>query len=162
MRPAGVVVGQRLAQPRLVAQALDLLGRHLRLWQHLTRQQHHQPARIRANFEAHGVTLVNLEHADAHAVDACGEYLLEQHRLARSGAAAWRRWVACPRIDRGARRLPDELVALIEGLALRRPAPSIAGRGLARLASAELRHRAGDHPRPGPRVGCIYSICGVD
>src|SRR6266545_4802517 len=41
----------------------------------------------------------------------------------RSGLPALAR---VPRSDRGARRLPDELVALIEGLALRRPAPSIA------------------------------------
>jgi hypothetical protein len=48
LRPAGVIVGESLAQPRLVAQPLDLLGRKPRLRQHVARQQHHQPASVEA------------------------------------------------------------------------------------------------------------------
>ena len=44
-------------------------------------------------------------------------------RYRRGGLAGLAR---APRADRGRRRLPAELVWLIEGLALRRPAPSIA------------------------------------
>jgi len=61
------------------------------------------------------------------------------------------------RRDRGQRRFPAELVALIEGMALRRPAPSIAHVhrqtitiAAARVAGPELRHGPRDRRRDQP------------
>lgn len=94
-------------------------------------------------------------------------------RLAGHGGVAGRtlqRWAAryradglaglarCERADRGARRFPQELQLLIEGLALKRPPPSIATipprrhrrRPAARLAGTRLRHRARRRPPPRP------------
>src|SRR5712692_121869 len=46
LTPAAPVLGERLAQPRAIAQLLDLLGRDPRLRQHLLREQACKPARI--------------------------------------------------------------------------------------------------------------------
>src|SRR5216684_3283413 len=46
--PAAAILGQRLAQPRAVAQLLDLLRRDPRRRQHLLRQQPRQPTRVQA------------------------------------------------------------------------------------------------------------------
>jgi len=57
-----------------------------------------------------------------------------------------------PRRDRGARRLPDELVAVIEGLALRRPRPTIAF--IHRQAAAA----AVASGWPAPSYATVYAI----
>jgi putative transposase len=49
-----------------------------------------------------------------------------QRWLARYRAGGLAGLAAAPRSDRGGRRMPDELVAAIEGMALRRPRPSAA------------------------------------
>ncbi len=46
LRPARVIVGERLSQPGLVAQALDILGRQPRPGQQLAGEQHDQPAGV--------------------------------------------------------------------------------------------------------------------
>lgn len=57
-----------------------------------------------------------------------------------------------PRIDRGQRKLPAELQSLIEGLALRRPAPTAAGihRQAARVAA--------EHSWAVPSYACVRDI----
>jgi putative transposase len=57
-----------------------------------------------------------------------------------------------PRHDRGRRRLPDPLVRLIEGLALRRPPPSVAG--VHRQVTTVARERGW----PVPSYGRVYDI----
>ncbi|MFF3437586.1 Mu transposase C-terminal domain-containing protein [Streptosporangium sp. NPDC002721] len=57
-----------------------------------------------------------------------------------------------PRADKGRRRLPDELVLLIEGLALRRPRPSIA---TVHRHSAEVAAQRG---WPIPSYATVYDI----
>ncbi len=47
LTPTAAVLGERLTQPRPVAQLLDLRRRNPRLGQHLLRQQPRQPARIK-------------------------------------------------------------------------------------------------------------------
>lgn len=57
-----------------------------------------------------------------------------------------------PRRDRGRRRLPEQLQLLIEGLALRRPAPTIAA--VHRLAADVARSRGW----PVPSYGRVYDL----
>ena len=56
------------------------------------------------------------------------------------------------RSDRGVRRLPGELVRLVEGLALRRPRPSVAT--VARQAAAA----AAEHGWPAPSYSTVHAI----
>jgi putative transposase len=97
-------------------------------------------------------------------------YLHDSVSLARVAAEAGvplrtvRRWLACyraaglaglarrTRSDRGQRRLPDELVLLIEGLALRRPPPSIAT--VHRQAAEAAKHQGW----PTPSYATVYDI----
>ncbi|WP_435832342.1 helix-turn-helix domain-containing protein [Nonomuraea africana] len=84
-------------------------------------------------------------------------YRTLQRRLAdyrRDGLAGLARR---PRRDAGTRRLPRELQLLIEGLALQRPAPSIATihRQVATVASEQR--------WPVPSYATVYAIiCGLD
>jgi putative transposase len=83
-------------------------------------------------------------------------------RTARRWLAAYRRdglvgLARRPRADRGRRRLPSELLLLIEGLALRRPAPSVAAihRQVAEIARG--------HGWPVPSYSRVYEIVrGLD
>ena len=74
-------------------------------------------------------------------------YWVRQYR--RHGLAGL---VRRPRSDRGRRHLPDDLVGLIEGLALRRPPPSVASihRQVAVVAAA--------HGWPAPRYDRVHDI----
>lgn len=56
------------------------------------------------------------------------------------------------RLDRGARRMPGDLRLLIEGLALRRPAPSVAAIQREAAATAEA------HGWPAPSYATVYSV----
>jgi putative transposase len=75
-----------------------------------------------------------------------------QRWLARYRAAGLAGLARTPRRDQGRRRLPEELRLLIEGLALRRPAPSIAA--VHRLV-VEV---AGAHGWPVPSYSRVYDI----
>ena len=61
------------------------------------------------------------------------------------------------RSDRGRRRFPDELVALIEGLALRRPRPTVA------TVARQAAQAATTKGWPVPSYGTVYAIvAGLD
>jgi len=61
------------------------------------------------------------------------------------------------RSDRGRRALPHQLVTLIEGLALRRPAPSVAS------VHRQVVQIAGEHDWPVPSYSTVYAIAaGLD
>lgn len=101
----------------------------------------------------HGVALT------AAAAAAGVEYRTVQRWLAnyrRDGLAGLARRV---RSDAGRRRLPDDLVAFIEGLALRRPAPTIAwiyrqaGQVATREGWSPPGYTAVDRPCVGPGAG---------
>lgn len=66
--------------------------------------------------------------------------------------------LACPiRADRGRRRLPADLAALVEGLALRRPAPSVAH------VHRQVVDVAQRHGWPVPSYATVYAIVrGID
>ena len=57
-----------------------------------------------------------------------------------------------PRSDRGRRRLPDDLVQLVEGLALRRPAPSAAS------IQRQVTEVAAREDWPVPSYSTVYAI----
>ncbi len=62
-----------------------------------------------------------------------------------------------PRQDRGQRRLPGQLVTLIEGLALRTPRPSTA------TVHRQIREVADEHGWPVPSYATVYAIvAGLD
>jgi len=88
-----------------------------------------------------------------HVAAAAGVPLRTAQRwLARYRADGLAGLARQPRRDQGHRRLPEELCLLVEGLALRRPAPSIAAvhRLVAEVARA--------HGWPAPSYGRVYDI----
>jgi len=91
--------------------------------------------------------------ARAHALSPrTARYWVRQYR--QHGLAGL---VRRPRSDRGRHRLPDALVGLIEGLALRRPAPSVAG--IHRQAATVARAQGW----LAPSYDCVYEIVrGLD
>jgi putative transposase len=60
-----------------------------------------------------------------------------------------------PRADRGERRIAPEIVALIEGLALRRPRPSVAA------IHRRVRAAATKHGLAVPSLGSVHAIVGA-
>jgi putative transposase len=93
-----------------------------------------------------GVPLTN-------AADAAGVPLRTAQRwLARYRAGGLAGLARPPRSDRGRRRMPADLQALIEGLALRRPAPSTAA--IHRLAIQV----ATKHGWTAPSYACVYDV----
>jgi putative transposase len=80
-----------------------------------------------------------------------------QRWLARYRAAGWAGLARCPRADQGRRSLPERLVTVIEGLALRRPALSAA------TIHRQVRDLAGEHGWPVPSYSTVYAIvAGLD
>lgn len=89
----------------------------------------------------------------SRAADAAGVPLRTAQRwLARYRAGGFAALARSARADRGQRRMPGELQSFIEGLALRRPAPS----------TAAIHRRASDvakaHGWPVPSYACVYDI----
>jgi len=94
----------------------------------------------------HGVPLTN-------AAEAAGVPLRTAQRwLARYRAGGLAALARQPRVDRGQRKLPAELQSFIEGMALRRPAPTAAGihRQAARVAT--------EHGWAVPSYACVHDI----
>jgi hypothetical protein len=91
--PAGAVVAQRLTQPRLVAQPLDVLRRQPGAGQHLLGQQQRHPARIKAIGLRSPPAALEREHlagiTPAH-VDADGLQLAADPPVASIATAATR------------------------------------------------------------------------
>jgi putative transposase len=75
-----------------------------------------------------------------------------QRWLARYRAAGLAGRARADRSDRGHRRLPPELVRLVEGLALQRPRPAVAS--ITRWAQRAAR----EHDWPVPSYSTVYSI----
>jgi len=75
-----------------------------------------------------------------------------QRWLARYRAGGLDALAQAPRSDRGARRAPPELVRVIEGLALRRPRPSVA------TVWRQTSLAAGEHGWPAPSYSTVHSI----
>jgi putative transposase len=80
-----------------------------------------------------GVPLVQVARAQAIPYRTAWRWVRQYHKAGLAGL------VRQPRSDRGERQSPDTLVRLIEGLALRRPAPSVASvhRQAARVAAEQ-------------------------
>lgn len=102
-------------------------------------------ALLRLHLE-HGVSL-------AGAADEAGvPYRTAQRWLARYRAEGLLGLARTPRRDRGSRRFPDELITLIEGLALRRPPPSAAA------IHRQVSEVARVHGWPVPGYDTVYDV----
>lgn len=80
-----------------------------------------------------------------------------QRWLARYRAGGLSALARAGRSDQGVRRVPEELVALVEGLALRRPRPSVA------TVARQVAVAAGEHGWPVPSYSTVHAIVtGLD
>src|SRR5262245_55060290 len=93
-----------------------------------------------------GVPLTRLARARGVALRTAERWLRRYRALGLAGLAR------APRTDRGRRRLPDDLLRLVEGLALRRPAPSVAA--VHRRVVAVAR----EHGWPAPSYATVYAV----
>jgi putative transposase len=80
-----------------------------------------------------------------------------QRWLARYQAGGMAGLARLPRSDRGVHKVPEQLRLLIEGLALRRPAPSTAN------VARQVAQVAAEQGWPTPSYDVVYDIvCGID
>lgn len=84
--------------------------------------------------------------------DAGGPLRSAQRWLARYRSGGLAALARAGRSDRGARQLPEELVRLVEGLALRPPRPTVAS--VTRWAA----RAAAEHGWPIPSYSTVYAI----
>jgi putative transposase len=93
-----------------------------------------------------GVPLTHLAHQQGLALRTAQRWVQGYRRCGLAGLAR------APRADRGSRKLSPELQLLIEGLALRRPRPTVA------FVHRQVRRIAGTHGWACPSYSTVYAV----